>query len=104
MTTSSEHKAKADDVLRNRKRAYQLAVANPAVQEMLHDLSTFCRAHLTPAPELEGQPVDVNRAMVMFGRQQVFDRIQRHLHLSVDQLFSIYSGRRFQVTEDEDDA
>lgn len=95
MTPQEEAEHKTRDKLAQRKLAYQLAAAQPAVQEMLQDLAGYCRAHVSAAPELEG-PFDTNRTMILIGRQQVFDRISRHLHLTVEQLFALYTGKGFK--------
>lgn len=74
------------DFLRARKRNYQLAFGNPAGQEVLRDLITFCRACETC---FEG---DRDKHLIAEGRREVYLRIARHLHLSSEELFELYRG------------
>ena len=93
-----------ESLLHQRKRAYQLACSHPEIQGMLGDLADFCH-HITAGgvPET-GAPVDVNRTMIMIGRQQVFDRIQRHLNLTIPQLYQIYTGAALVNPSGDNDA
>jgi hypothetical protein len=87
------------EVLRKRKRGYQLALNAPGVQDMLADLAPFCRA-----VRLTDQDVkDATVLAMLVGRQQVWERIQHHFQLTVEQLYALYTGRIFHVM-DEDDA
>ena len=79
----------AFDWLRQRKRAYQLALTSPAGQEVLVDLAKFCRAHETCFHE------DPRKHAVLEGRREVWLRIQQHLHLTADQLMALYNGQGF---------
>ena len=90
--------------LQSRKRAYQIACSHPEIQEMLGDLANFCHMlNAAGVPETSA-PVDVHRTMIMVGRQQVFDRISRHLNLSISDLYKIYSGKSLPMPVGENDA
>lgn len=77
------------DFLRFRKRAYQLVFRKdqPAVMEVLEDLAKFCRAN-----ESCVVPGDRDRTLMLEGRREVWLRVQQHLGLTDEQLFSLYSG------------
>jgi hypothetical protein len=77
------------DKLRFRQRDYQLAFTSPPGQAVLHDLAHFCRANETTFHE------DPRLHAVAEGRREVWLRIQKHLRLTPDQLFAVYSGRTF---------
>jgi hypothetical protein len=86
---------RALDWLRQRKRAYTLALTSPAGQEVLIDLAKFCRANETCFHE------DARKHAVLEGRREVWLRVQQHLHLTTDQLMALYSGQGFNPdTED----
>ncbi len=103
--------------LRARKRGYLLAFgANRRVrriraayhevfmpyagQAVLIDLAKFCRAKETTFHPSQ----DARTQAVLEGRRQVFMRIQEHLRLSEAQLFALYGGQNFNITEGTDDA
>lgn len=89
---------------RKRSRNYQAAFAHPIAQEMLQDLAVYCRGSVSAAPEVEGEPFDLHRTLIILGRQQVWLRIINHLNLQPSQLFALYQRRPFQVRiEDEDE-
>lgn len=75
------------DFLRGRKRDYQLTFGNPVGQRVLTDLAGFCRATKTCFDP------DARLHAVAEGRREVFLRIAKHLNLSTEQLFAIYSGK-----------
>ncbi len=88
------------DALRQRQTTYQAAaVAHPMVQEMLMDLAAYCKAGLSVAPEVDAEPLDKDRMLLLLGRQQVWLRISNHLNLQPSQLHALYSRRSFQVVE-----
>lgn len=82
--------------LQRRKRDYQLALTSPAGQEVLADLAKFCRANETCFH------TDPRLHAVLEGRREVWLRIQRHLNLSTEQLYAIYSGHQFNPLASED--
>lgn len=73
--------------LHERRHAYQKVFAGPLGEKVLKDLARFCRAHETTGH------VDPRMAAVLDGRREVWLRIQQHLQLSPQQLWSLYSGR-----------
>ena len=91
----------AFDILRHRSRDYKLALNAPGVQAMLADLAPFCRAVRGLAPETDDKPIDQIRLAILVGRQQVWERIQNHFHLTTEQLFALYTGRNFMVSDDD---
>ncbi len=77
---------KAKSFVHRRKQNYQLSLMSPAGQEVLIDLAKFCRANVTcfdPDPRVHA---------ALEGRREVWLRIQQHLGLSTEQLFTLYSG------------
>ncbi len=82
------------DFLRGRKRDYQLATQQPAVQRMLMDLAIYCRANETCVV-----PGDRDRTNVLEGRREVWLRIQQHLHLSSEELYFLYGGKQLPMKE-----
>ena len=77
------------DFLRGRKRSYQMTfqLNQPANIAVLEDLVKFCRAEETCVV-----PGDHDKSLVLEGRREVWLRIQQHLQLSPEILFSLYSG------------
>jgi hypothetical protein len=52
----------------------------------------------------KGEPIDIERTLVAEGRREVWLRIENHLRLNQEQLYTIYAGQQFQIpTEDDDD-
>jgi len=84
------------ELLRQRKRAYQLALTSPAGMEVLTDLARFCRAAKTTYHP------DPDKRLVLLGRQEVFLRIQNYLQLNHAQLYALAEGKPFQLTIEED--
>ena len=74
------------DFLRLRCRAYRLVFSNPTGNEVLKDLARFCRANKSP------QHADLFRLGIHIGRQEVWLRIQNHLHLQPDELYSLLNS------------
>jgi hypothetical protein len=92
------------EYLRMRQRAYKLACDSPAIQEMMGDLAAFCH-HMNAGGVAEtDRVVDTNRVMIMVGRQQVFDRIARHLNLKTTDLYKLYTGVGLTPQTGDDDA
>lgn len=77
---------RAREFLFKRRRAYQrvLDKNNKDVELILRDLSKFCRAH-----ETTHNP-DQRLSAVLEGRREVWLRIQQHLNLTEDELWSLY--------------
>lgn len=92
------------DFLKRRRSAYQQTFGknNFAAQDVLMDLSQFCRANQTtfhPDPRVSA---------ILQGRHEVWLRISNHLHLSSEQLFALYNGNQFsaatrKLSEGDDD-
>lgn len=78
---------KAFAFIRRRTRAYKLCFGSPAGQEVLVDLASFCRA---AAPCWDD---DSRLHALTEGRREVFLRIARHLHLTNEQVFALYTGQ-----------
>jgi len=74
----------ARDFLARRRTAYVKTFMGPMGQEVLSDLARFCRAN-----ESTFHP-DPRAHAVAEGRREVFLRIQKHLQLTDDQLWSLY--------------
>lgn len=94
MAKAFESPDEALQYLEQRKRAFQLSLLSPAGQEVLIDLAKFCRADETcfdPDPRVHA---------ALEGRREVWLRIQQHLALSPEALYTLYSGRTF-VTNPE---
>jgi hypothetical protein len=86
--------------LRDRSTAYKLAITSPAGQMMYGDLLKFSRYAQGPAD------LDQFQTWRLIGRQDMIRRIQQHINLTDQQLFSLYNGAGFQPTvehKDEDD-
>lgn len=73
--------------LRERQYAYQATFRGPLAEVVLKDLARFCRAHESTYHE------DARAHALAEGRREVFLRIERHLKLKPDELWSLYSGR-----------
>ncbi len=71
-----------------RKRSYQQKFPNRASDTILMDLARFCHVN-------EDCPyTDPFKLGEWLGMQKVFRRISRHLELSTEELFALYSGVR----------
>lgn len=89
---------KTMEFLRQRQRAYQLALMSPAGQAVLQDLAQFCRANQTTFD------ADPRIHAALEGRREVWLRIQTHLNLSASDLFTLQSGGMiYDPSEDNDD-
>lgn len=77
---------RAREFLFKRRRAYLrvLDKNNKDVELILRDLAKFCRAH-----ETTHNP-DQRLSAVLEGRREVWLRIQQHLNLTEEELWSIY--------------
>lgn len=72
--------------LAGRRYAYRATFKGPLAEEVLEDLARFCRANESTFHEND-------RAHVLAeGRREVWLRIARHLNLTEDQLWTLYSG------------
>ena len=91
----SEDEGRWFDFFKRRKINYQLAANQPAMQELLIDLAVFCRANETCVVKDMHGKVDMDRTMMLEGRREVWLRIQEHLNLNIQQLYSLYTGRQF---------
>lgn len=77
------------------KRAYAVAFGNYAGQEVLMDLTQFCRA-VRPA-----WSDDERHHARLEGRREVFLRITEHMHLNSEQLYALYDGKNIQPPVDD---
>src|ERR1035437_5755737 len=84
--------------LQRRKRSYQLCFGSPSGNEVLIDLSKFCRA-----VESCVVPGNADKTLILEGRREVWLRITNHQHLTTEQLYALYDGRNIQVNPQEDD-
>jgi len=81
-------KAESQSFLAARRDAYKATYLNPPGQRVLKDLAKFCRAlesTFNPDPHI---------AAKLDGRREVFLRIQSHLQLTDDELWSLYGERK----------
>lgn len=93
MASVRERAARAYDLLRGRRQAYQHTFAkNYASQSVLIDLAKFCRANETTFHS------DPRISAVLQGRHEVWLRIANHLHLTSEQLFALYNGNQFDAS------
>lgn len=67
-----------------KRTAYRMTFDGPRAKEVLEDLASFCRAH--SAPFVAGDPMATG---VLIGRQEVFHRISRYLHLSDEEIIRL---------------
>lgn len=77
---------KLREFLWQRRNAYRRLFnpENQDVQFVLQDLAKFCRAH-----ESTFHPDDRTHALLE-GRREVFNRIQQHLNLTEEELWSLF--------------
>lgn len=94
--TVSEQVVRVITYLADRKKAYQLTfqLNQPANVLVLEDLARFCRAKESCAV-----PGDRDKTFILEGRREVFLRIQNHLNLSPEQLFTLYNANYQQTKE-----
>lgn len=81
------------DFVVRRQTNYQLAFNSPAGKAVLKDLARFCRAT---------KPVwsdDQRHHARLTGRNEVFHRIAQNLHMTPEQLYTLYGGP--QTEEDQ---
>ena len=95
----AEAYSRAVGFLHARKRAYSLCFGSPVGNEVLIDLSRFCRAVETCVV-----PGDHDRTLVLEGRREVFLRITEHMNLSTEQLYALYDRRNIQQAPVAEDA
>lgn len=77
---------KLREFLWQRRNAYRrlFNLESRDVQFVLQDLAKFCRAH-----ETTFHPDDRTHALLE-GRREVFNRIQQHLNLTEEELWSLF--------------
>lgn len=85
-----------------RQRAYKLAFGSPAGHAVLEHLAKFCHASETCYHD------DPRLHALTEGRREVWLVIQRYLHLTPEELFTLYSGRTInrlitEAKEQDDD-
>jgi len=74
-------------LLWSRRGAYRATFRAPSAHLVMRDLARFCNAHSSTFS------ADAREHAVMEGRREVWLRIQEHLHLPDEELWSLYSGR-----------
>lgn len=86
------------DYLRYRKQNYQTVfdADNPAVQVVLTDLATFCRAGKSTFDP------DSRTHALLEGRKEVWLRIAQHLGYTEDELYAVFALGKQPHTEGED--
>lgn len=99
---ASEGEWKTFDFLKRRRINYRLAANQPAFQELLIDLAQFCRANETCVVTDKNGRIDDAATKVLEGRREVWLRIQQHLNLTAQQLYSLYTGRQFNPGDTDD--
>ena len=87
MTPRQEYLEKLRSFLGGRRQAYQQTFKGPYGNDVLKDLAWFCRAHESTFDEND------RAHAVAEGRREVWLRIQKHLHLSPQQLWEFYQGK-----------
>lgn len=97
MTLSPEQIEAAHAQLLERKRSYQAAFSSPQQQAALIDLAAFCKANVSCAV-----PGDRDATLLFEGRREVWLRIQQHLNLTPEQLFTLFVGNPLKTTGDEE--
>lgn len=73
--------------LGDRRYAYRQVFKGPHAEVVLKDLARFCRANESTFH------ADPRAHAVAEGRREVWLRLQHHLKLTPEQLWSLYSGR-----------
>jgi hypothetical protein len=79
-----------------RKRAFRIVFGGPAGQMVMQDLLMFCRATETCFD------ADPRKHAVLEGRREVWLRIQQHLQLTPDQLYALYGGKTLQLNQPQE--
>lgn len=83
---------KAQEILGDRQRAYQLSFKDAPGAAVLADLAVFCRANepciAVPTPQ---SPIDIYRTFVNEGRREVYLRIRDHLDRTTEELVEKYT-------------
>lgn len=75
---------RAKAFLRGRRQVYIQTFKNPVGEHVLRDLAKFCRAHASTFHS------DASVSDRLDGRREVWLRIQQHLQLTDDELWSLY--------------
>jgi hypothetical protein len=81
------------EFFRDKRRAYKQCFGSAAGEEVLQDLSEFCRANTSTFD------ADPRMHAVLEGRREVWLRIQEYLHLTPDQLATLKVRAIQQRTE-----
>ncbi len=83
-------------LVRSRSFAYRrtFALDNPAAQQVLGDLSKFCRAHVSTFHR------DDRIHAVLEGRREVWLRIQEYLNLTEEQIYKMHKVYETQNTQE----
>lgn len=85
--TRTELIEKARQWLFARRYAYRATFKGPLAETVLLDLAQFCRATRSTFHE------DARAHAVAEGRREVWLRIQEHLRMTENDLWSLYDGR-----------
>lgn len=83
-------------IVEDKARAYRQTFGSPAGQQVLADLQAFCRA--TEGPYAPG---DANETFMRIGALEVWNHISRHLQLTPEQLFALYTGRMITMEKED---
>lgn len=81
-----EWRDKLKNFIFRRRYAYVQTFNGPLAEEVLADLMQFCRANETTFHE------DARVSGLLEGRREVWLRIQQHLNLSPEELFTLATG------------
>lgn len=73
--------------LMGRRHQYQMTFRSPPGQIVLKDLARFCRAHRSTFHE------DARAHAMAEGRREVWLRIQNHMNMTPNELWSLHSGQ-----------
>jgi hypothetical protein len=90
----TEYIEKLKHLLFRRQYVFRQTFKGPLAHEVLKDLARFCRAF---EPTFN---VDDRTHALLEGRREVWLRIQNHLNLSPEDLWSLHSGRPAVKPED----
>jgi hypothetical protein len=78
---------------------YRQCFGSVAGREVLADLMQFC--HFRVPLQTSGNVPDPNALLVAEGARHVFLRILTIMCLTQDQIIELYSGKRFQLEEED---
>jgi hypothetical protein len=86
---AGEEETRAYEHILSRKRNYQFTFVPAPGQAVLMDLADFCRANDTTFAATDRDSARLE------GRREVWLRIQRHLNLNPEHLYTLATGRTF---------